>query len=463
VPAGPPADRRGVSTIPAVGDLPALDGDLAWDIETREVAADDFGHLVSRLPRGVLRPGSVTDVAAMTRWAGERGWKVATRGQGHSVYGRSQVDDGLVIDMSSLDAVQPVRPDRVAVGAGATWRSVLDATLPHGLTPPVLTNYLDLSVGGTLSVGGIGGTTHRTGAQTDSVLELEVVTGDGRVLRCSPDENPDLFHAVRAGLGQVGIITQAVLGLVPAPDRVRAYTLRYPDLPALGSDQRRALRERRADHLQGSILPDGAGGWAYQLEAAVFTAAGAGPDDRAMLAGLSDIRDAADVQDLSYLEFVTVFDGFVNLLRSTGDWANPHPWLLGFLPGSTAERIAADVLEDLSAADLGTYGRVVFYPIDRGAVATRLLRLPEEPVVFPFNLIRVPSDGDLAREMVSRNRAIYERIRSRGAVLYPVSALSLSTTEWRDHFGAEWPTLHEAADRFDPRRVLNPGQGIFDP
>jgi cytokinin dehydrogenase len=357
-----------------------------------------------------------------------------------------------------------VEADRVAVGAGATWRSVLDATLPHGLTPPVLTNYLDLSVGGTLSVGGIGGTTPHAGAQTDSVIELEVVTGDGRVLRCSPDESPDLFHAVRAGLGQVGTITEAVLGLVPAPDRVRAYTLRYPDLQALAADQRRVLQERRADHLQGSILPDGAGGWGYQLEAAVFSAPGTcgGPDDRAMLAGLSDARDAADVQDLSYFEFVTVFDGFVNLLRSSGDWANPHPWLLGFLPGSTAERIAADVLDELTAADLGTYGRVVFYPIDRGAVATPLLRLPEEPVVFPFNLIRLASDDELAREMVARNRSIYERIRSRGAVLYPVSAFSLSAAEWRDHFGVQWPRLLEAAERFDPRRVLNPGQGIFD-
>jgi cytokinin dehydrogenase len=452
-----------VYTSPAARDLPALDGKRAWDVAAREAAADDFGHLIRRLPTGVLRPGSVGDVAAMVRWASEHGCKVAARGQGHSVYGASQVDGGLVVDMSVLGAVHAVEADRVTVDGGATWRSVVAAALPHGLTPPVLTNYLDLSVGGTLSVGGIGGSTPRAGAQTDHVIELEVVTGDGRVMSCSPDVKPELFDAVRAGLGQAGIITRAVLRLVPAPDRVRTYTLRYPDLASLASDQRLVLRERRADHLQGSILPGGAGddgdggagGWTYQLEAGVFVAAGASPDDRRMLAGLSDVRDAADVQDHSYLEFASAFDGLVNLLRSSGDWTNPHPWMQTFLPGSAAERIAADVLGDLTPADLGPLGRMLFYPIDAGSLGTRLLRRPDEPVIFACGLIRFPpADIGLARELVAQNRSIYERVRALGGVLYPVSALPMTTADWRDHFGAEWAPMRAAVDRFDPRHVL---------
>src|SRR5262249_30553885 len=64
-------------------------------------------------------------------------------------------------------------------------------------------------VGGTLSVGGIGGMSHLYGMQTDNVLELNVVVADGRELTCSATQNTDLFNAVRAGLGQVGIITRA--------------------------------------------------------------------------------------------------------------------------------------------------------------------------------------------------------------------------------------------------------------
>ena len=71
------------------------------------------------------------------------------------------------------------------------------------------TNYLGLSVGGTLAVGGIGGSTSRYGMQTDNVLELDAVTGDGHELTCSAESNPHAFDAVRAGLGQCGIITRA--------------------------------------------------------------------------------------------------------------------------------------------------------------------------------------------------------------------------------------------------------------
>jgi cytokinin dehydrogenase len=85
-----------------------------------------------------------------------------------------------------------------------------------------------LHVGGTLAVGGIGGTTSRHGMQTDNVLALNVMTGDGRELTCSARANSDLFDAVRAGLGQCGVITQAMLRLMRAPERVRRYHLFYP-------------------------------------------------------------------------------------------------------------------------------------------------------------------------------------------------------------------------------------------
>ena len=77
----------------------------------------------------------------------------------------------------------------------------------------MLTNYLGLSVGGTLAVGGIGGTSSRRGMQTDQVVALDVVTGEGRELKCSRELNADLFDAIRGGLAQCGIITRATLRL----------------------------------------------------------------------------------------------------------------------------------------------------------------------------------------------------------------------------------------------------------
>jgi FAD/FMN-containing dehydrogenase len=183
------------------------------------------------MPRAVLTPASSADIAAAVRSAPTQKLQVAARGQGHSTYGRCMVADGIIIDMRRLNTIDEIDAGRVVVGAGATWKSVLEATLVQGLTPPVLTNYLNLSVGGTLAVGGIGGTSSRFGMQTDQVLELDVVTGDGRELKCSRDSNPDLFEAMRGGLAQCGIVTRATLALTRAPDRVRRYQLFYPDLP----------------------------------------------------------------------------------------------------------------------------------------------------------------------------------------------------------------------------------------
>jgi cytokinin dehydrogenase len=191
----------------------------------RTEASGDFGRLIHREPRAVAQPVSSAEVASLLRLARREGLKVAARGQGHSIYGRSLSEDGIVIDMGRLGSIRELRPDRIVVEAGATWKSVLDATLAQGLTPPVLTNYLGLSVGGTLAVGGIGGASSRHGMQTDNVLEFDVVTGDGQELTCSATSNPNAFDAVRAGLGQCGIITRATLRLQRAPERVRRFQL----------------------------------------------------------------------------------------------------------------------------------------------------------------------------------------------------------------------------------------------
>ena len=158
--------------------------ELAADPAALSAAADDFGHVIHRTPQYVLKAASVADISAVVAWAASQDLKVAARGQGHSNYGRPMVQGGVVIDMSTLNTIRSIAPDRMVVDAGAKWSAVIDAALAHRLTPPVLTAFIELSVGGTLSVGGIGGMSHLYGMQTDNVLELNVVVAGGRELTC---------------------------------------------------------------------------------------------------------------------------------------------------------------------------------------------------------------------------------------------------------------------------------------
>jgi cytokinin dehydrogenase len=442
---------------------PQLGGDISWDASVRDAAAHDFGGMIHRQPRAVFKPASGADIARLMRWAGDRGLKVAARGQGHSLYGRALTEDGVVIDMGAISKIHHIHPDRIVVDAGTTWKTVLEATLAQGLTPPVLTNYLGLSVGGTLAVGGIGAMSSRHGMQTDHVSEIDVVTGDGRELTCSATSNADLFDAVRGGLGQCGIITRATLNLVRAPERVRRYQLFYRDLASLTADQRRALNEARFDQLQGAIPPGGSGDWQYQLEGAVFYGGEAPPENNAVLSALSDDRKLAVITDLSYRDDALAFARFEQLLRSKAQWTNPQPWLLTFLPGSNAEQIAREVLDGMSAAHIGPFGWMTYYPLHTRAFRTPLVRLPDEDIVFPFNLIRIPASNDpLATGiMVAQNRTLFDRIRKAGGVLYPVSAFSMSPADWQEHYGPHWPQFREIKLRYDPGNLLTPGYNVF--
>ena len=398
----------------------------------------------------------------MIRWAGDRRRKIAPQGQSHSVYGRAQARDGFVIDMTQMRAVHEVENDRVVVGAGAKWSEVLAATLPRGLTPPVLTDYLELSVGGTLVVGGIGGTTSRYGMQSDNVLELDVVTGRGQKITCSPLSNADLFHMVRAGLGQVGVITRATLKLIPAPEKARRYVLTYPDLKTLLADERLLAADNRFDAVQGSIVPTPTG-WTFRLDAVCCFSGDKPPDDNALLAGLSDDRAAAKLSTLPYFDYLNRFAALEQLLRSNGQWFHPHPWLMTFVGDSKIESVVSGELDRLTPADLGTFGQVVLSAFRRPAVTSPLLRLPADDLLYAFNLVRIPTTDAVveADRLVKANRAIYERVRAAGGTLYPVSAFPMSGDDWRQHFGSAWAQFRDAKQTFDPGHVLTPGYEVF--
>jgi FAD/FMN-containing dehydrogenase len=331
---------------PGVAGVPPLDGELRTTAV--EPFAADFGRIVSRAPRAVLVPGSVDDIAAIIRFARAHRISVAANGQSgtddlresHSSFGQSQVEAGIAIDMGPLATIS-VERGRVDAGGGAHWADVFDAAAGHGATPPVFTDYVHLSVGGTLSVGGIGGTSHRSGVQADNVLELDVVTGEAERVRCSADHRRDLFDAVLAGAGQCAIIVRARLRLVAAEAQARVFQLFYDDLDRYLADQLALLRDGRFDYLEGQIVRRADDtGWRFMLEAAAFFTPPRTPDAAALLAGLRDQRAEAQLTTQTYRDFIFRLDPTVAFLKSIDAWQLPHPWLTVFLP---ADRTAAYV------------------------------------------------------------------------------------------------------------------------
>ena len=378
--------------------------------------------------------------------------QVAAQGRRHSVFGRGQVDGGLVLDMTGLDQVTQVSDDRAVVGAGATWRELLDVTMARGLAPPVLPDYLDLSIGGTVVIGGVGARTPAAGVVTDHVLALEVVTGAGDRMRCSPREHRDLFDAVRAGLGQVAVITSGTLALAPAPRSVRSTVLEHEDLTTMVTGISALIRERRVDVAQGAIVARPTGGWAFRTTTAVFDTEDGGGHVAPV-----------DQQTTTYTDFLDRLSGFEAELRAAGQWELPHPWLTTLVGDHAVASALSEELADLSSHDLGPAGQIVVNPVLPETVRTPLVQVPAGSLCFTVNLIRVPAsdDPDQVGRLLEANRAIYERLRARGGTLYPASALQMSSTDWRRHFGPAFERLHDARRTYDPDGLLTPGYEVF--
>lgn len=441
--------------------IPNLDGELTLDSAALEEAADDFGHIVHRVPTAVLRPGSEQDVVRAVQFANQYGLTVAMRGQAHSTYGQAQAQGGIVIDSRTLATIHSVSPAGAVVGPGVRWIDLLTETLQQGLTPPVLTDYIELSVGGTLSVGGIGGATHRHGFQVDNVLELEVVTGEGQRLVCSPTQRPLLFRSVLAGLGQYAIIVRATLKLIAAHSSARVFRLFYTDLQAFMDDQQTAMADERFDYLEGSItlLPEG--GASYMLEAASYYTPPVEPDNQALLQGLTPVAGSTAIEEHTYFDWCNRLAPLVAFLQSSGAWALPHPWFDVFLPEENAGAYVAATLPSLTPATTGN-GPILLYPFPRAKATRPLLALPDAEVVFTLNVLRfAPPDPAVVQTLVQANRTLFEQARNVGGKKYPIGSIPFTRADWLAHYGASSLLVLAAKHAFDPEHVLAPGQGIF--
>jgi FAD/FMN-containing dehydrogenase len=203
-------------------------------VSNRRGAFDrDFGRLCRGAPVEILHTESEGDVQAAIARANETGLPLTIRGSGHSAAGQTVSRGGLLMVNRGASTPPRLDGDLVDVEGRALWRDVERRLGRAGRTVPVLADYLDLTVGGTLSVGGYGVESVQRGVQADHVERLRLVLPDGSATWCSAAERPELFELALAGLGQVGVIERAVLRTVPSRPFMTLFVYRHPDLADL--------------------------------------------------------------------------------------------------------------------------------------------------------------------------------------------------------------------------------------
>jgi cytokinin dehydrogenase len=235
----------------------AVGGQVLNDAESLNAVSGDFGRMITRVPQVVVRPSSAEDIAAAIRLGIRYKIPVSSRSAAHSQSGQALNQGGILLDMTALNQHFEVNAEEKTciVDAGILWNDLVNRLKPYQLIPPVLTNNLNVAVGGTLSMAGIGVASFRYGVQGDNCVGLQVVTGAGDIVECSPSENSELFYHTLCGLGQFAIIARAKLKLRPHKSHVRTFFLVYDDLKTVLRDQRTLIEEGRMDFLESWCTP----------------------------------------------------------------------------------------------------------------------------------------------------------------------------------------------------------------
>ncbi|CAH8362448.1 unnamed protein product [Eruca vesicaria subsp. sativa] len=500
------ADAATVSTGQSFDGVPEsldIQGEISSGDAAANIAGKDFGGMNCMKPLAVVRPLGPEDIAGAVRTA-LRSDKltVAARGNGHSINGQAMAEGGLVVDMrSTAENHFEVGGGGafVDVSGGALWENVLKRCVSeYGLAPRSWTDYLGLTVGGTLSNAGVSGQAFRYGPQTENVTELDVVTGNGDVVTCSELENSELFFSVLGGLGQFGIITRARVLLQPAPDMVRWIRVVYTEFDEFSEDAEWLVSQKDElcfDYVEGFVfvngddpvngwptvplhldqefdptrLPRSSGSVLYCLELALHyqgSESNSTVDERVerLIGRLRFIKGLRFEVDLPYVDFLLRVKQSEEIAKVNGTWETPHPWLNLFVSKRDIGEFDRTVFKELVKNGVG--GPMLVYPLMRSRWDDRTsVVLPEGEIFYIVALLRfVPTcaKASSVEKMVAQNQEIVQWCVRKGIDFKLYLPHYKSQEEWIRHFGNRWSRFVDRKTMYDPMAILSPGQKIFN-
>ncbi|KAK3985245.1 putative oxidase [Cladorrhinum sp. PSN332] len=181
-------------------------------------------------PIAVVRPSTAEDIAGVVKCAAIGGFKVQAKSGGHSYgnYGLGGEDGAVAIDLVNMQKFVMDNSTWYATVGSGTLLGEVDKKLhasggrafAHGVCPGV-------GIGGHCTIGGLGPMSRMWGACLDHIVEMEVVTADGRIARTNKDKNGDLFFALRGAASGFGIITEFVMRTHPEPKDIVSYEYNF--------------------------------------------------------------------------------------------------------------------------------------------------------------------------------------------------------------------------------------------
>lgn len=423
-----------------------------------EAARRLWNGMIDRRPAAIARCTSAEDVRAAVLFGAETGIPLAVRGGGHSISGTSSCDAGLVIDLGAMTRVDVAPEARVARADPGVLLGRFDlATQAHGLATTMGVNS-DTGIAGLTLGGGLGRLGRSFGLACDNLLAAEVVLADGRHVRASRDEHPDLFWALQGGGGNFGVVTSFVYCLHPLGPVVLGGMLLWEFARARDAMQQYAEFCATAPDdvdVLGVLLtgPDG-----QKLFAASCFCAGTVARGEVALRPLREgaVRPAQDqVAPIAYAELQSSADGIFPRARR-------YYWKSHFLPGLT-ETAAVDTLLERFAqvpspmSVIGLQqagGAIARVPVDATAYANR-------DAAFDCIPIAIWEDPAQDAANIAWSRSVWEALRpfSTGGV-YVNNLGDEGEERIRAAYGRNLEKLAALKAKYDPGNLFRLNQNI---
>lgn len=420
--------------------------------------------MVDKHPALIAQCATTADVAAAVTFAREHDLEIAVRGGGHSVAGVGVTEGGLVIDLRHMNRVTVDADARTArVAGGATWADVDRACQPHGLA----------TTGGRISSTGVAGLTlgggsgwleRKLGLACDNLVEVELVTADGRTVVASEDARRELFWALHGGGGNFGVATGLTFRLHPLPATTFAMLVFAPEA---GTDVVRRFRDLfeagAPEELGGAVdfitgppeefIPGRLVGRLALLAVAVY--AGPEAEARAALTPLLELGPEGQmIAELPYADIQCLADPPPG---SRNYWSAEH---LGALPDEAAERFCARahdmVVPSLSEQMILPWGGAVARQGGDWPVAGR----DAAWVVHPLGQWEHPGDDERAVAWARELRADMAPYATGGAYLNFTVDEGVERRIAGYGGAANFRRLAEVKARYDPDNVFRLNHNI---
>eukprot|EP01117_Protostelium_nocturnum_P005791 TRINITY_DN2086_c0_g2_i1.p1 TRINITY_DN2086_c0_g2~~TRINITY_DN2086_c0_g2_i1.p1 ORF type:complete len:561 (+),score=153.24 TRINITY_DN2086_c0_g2_i1:1595-3277(+) len=499
---------------------------LVTDNSSLAFFAEDYGHWVHRAPLAVFAATSARDVSIFLKAAYDSrnkgsnwAFQVVNRGGSGNTNGNAQTACGaaqVVLDLTAINQISIQKgyfslPSTAWVGAGANWESFVIATRDQGLRPTVVPDYLGITVGGIVSIGGLGADAVRLGPIVNQIIQAQIVQPCGDIDTVTFTSSQ--FAAMKGGLGQFGVFVSFQFLLVKNEPVTRVFHALVPSFQALSTASRHIINNglgRIADGVQGfgvsndrasyasfvapesdltnsnaslnAILNNGKT-YVYYLE---FLSRGTGDD----LPTLAQVRlffgSRVDPKLIFFTDYPTFdWDNRLELtvipfLVAVGSWQAPHPWGAFHFDASTkTENYFDNYLQgQRNAEDLG-FGLIALYPFPaRNAftlsASVGVTDLKGQDIFWHTTLGRTTNIPGAPANVIAgayaaqaqQNRVLWDGFAAQGssASFYPCGVLPNTTPEdWKRHFSpAGYKLFTEAKKEFDERNVFADTRNLYN-